>query len=487
MIILYGSQGGTSKEAAKLLQNIIRFGYSKEYICGIQEVDTTVSVMEMNDFEFSRILDIDCIVFVCSTHGNGTEPFNMTRFWNTLKKITHPNFLSHLRFAVFGLGDSSYDFYNYCSKKLYNLLIRLGATPLVRRGCGDSQDKEGWLTDFREWVNQPILKTLVLEDVAPYRSNIDTLFDVEIKNIKLITPKTYENQMIELEMSINGYKTFTPGDCLGVLPRNYNIKEFMVFNNVFSSEIEDLDFNGIPQIIFFSYLYQFILKSDLKIEEEKLRKIGELFQDYSFYYDYILKPKRTIFETLKELDIRLSLEFMIRYIPKISVRYFTLIKRSDSYFVILSIVRYKTILKQERKGLCSEYLKDGLEHLKCRIGKSMIVIKKEKILIICTGAGISMAKALVGFYREKEIVVYYGFRYRDKDCVSVDTTANVKVYYAASRDDKKYVQDVFRENPIENIQDYDIVVSGNSRLNKIVGEMFAEIYGQKISFYCETW
>lgn len=48
-------------------------------------------------------------VFVTSTTGQGDVPANAVTFWKSLlRKKLPPTCLSHLRFTIFGLGDSSY-------------------------------------------------------------------------------------------------------------------------------------------------------------------------------------------------------------------------------------------------------------------------------------------------------------------------------------------------------------------------------------------
>ena len=47
------------------------------------------------------------------------------------------------RYAVFGLGDSSYGKYNWVGKKLSRRLDALGAHAVVERGEGDDQNEWG--------------------------------------------------------------------------------------------------------------------------------------------------------------------------------------------------------------------------------------------------------------------------------------------------------------------------------------------------------
>ena len=133
MIILYASDSNESQQMALLIQN--------KLLNNSNILDNRIScnsTLEISRFEFIKILDIDTIIFVCSTTDNGTEPTPMSDFWKQLTNKNLPNgCLSHLSFAVFGLGDSSTNTYNWCSKKLFNCLIKLGATPILRRGCSD--------------------------------------------------------------------------------------------------------------------------------------------------------------------------------------------------------------------------------------------------------------------------------------------------------------------------------------------------------------
>jgi hypothetical protein len=52
-----------------------------------------------------------------------------------------------MRFASFGLGDTSYPKYNWAHRKLYNRLLQLGAQPICDRGESDEQHPEGYV-DF---------------------------------------------------------------------------------------------------------------------------------------------------------------------------------------------------------------------------------------------------------------------------------------------------------------------------------------------------
>lgn len=56
-----------------------------------------------------------------------------------------------MNFAVFGLGDSSYQKFNFAGKKLYRRLIQLGAKPLMELSLGDDQHSLGVDMAFQLW------------------------------------------------------------------------------------------------------------------------------------------------------------------------------------------------------------------------------------------------------------------------------------------------------------------------------------------------
>lgn len=84
------------------------------------------------------------------------EPDNMQKFWKfLLRKSLPPDSLVKLNFGVIGLGDSSYQKFNFVAKRLHKRLIQLGANPIQPVGLCDDQHDLGigavlfpWLSDY---------------------------------------------------------------------------------------------------------------------------------------------------------------------------------------------------------------------------------------------------------------------------------------------------------------------------------------------------
>ena len=108
----------------------------------------------------------------------------MKKTWRFLLRRSLPaNSLAHLRFSVFGLGDSTYPKFNFVAKKLFKRLLSLGAQPLLPIGLADDQHPLGvdgalapWMETLltslepvfpAQFAQQPIPSTTLLPAVAP--------------------------------------------------------------------------------------------------------------------------------------------------------------------------------------------------------------------------------------------------------------------------------------------------------------------------------
>lgn len=84
------------------------------------------------------------MIFVISTTGSGTEPRDATPLMDSLLRSDLPSDLfDELHYAVFGLGDSSYEKFCWPAKVLDRRLEGLGATRICERGDADDQHALG--------------------------------------------------------------------------------------------------------------------------------------------------------------------------------------------------------------------------------------------------------------------------------------------------------------------------------------------------------
>lgn len=122
----------------------------------------------------------------------------MKKFWKFLLRKNLPSdSLSNLNFGVIGLGDSSYQKFNFVAKKLHKRLLQLGASAIQSAGLCDDQHDLGiggvlspWIEEF--WKKNPLplglkpremrttrWKLLRVSTFAPIDENIDIYGDFE--------------------------------------------------------------------------------------------------------------------------------------------------------------------------------------------------------------------------------------------------------------------------------------------------------------------
>ena len=81
--------------------------------------------------EFSEIDQQNTIWLICtSTYGAGDYPDNLISF---VEQVSQVDDLSHLKYSVIALGDTSYDTYNLAGRNIDALLSQKGAVKVAQR------------------------------------------------------------------------------------------------------------------------------------------------------------------------------------------------------------------------------------------------------------------------------------------------------------------------------------------------------------------
>lgn len=117
------------------------------------KLSATTTVLPIDRYDIMNLPDEKYIIFATSTTGDGDTPEIMKKFWSfLLRKSLASDALAGLNFAVFGLGDSSYEQFNAVGRKLDRRLQMLGARPMNALGLGDDQAPYGYLSALNPWL-----------------------------------------------------------------------------------------------------------------------------------------------------------------------------------------------------------------------------------------------------------------------------------------------------------------------------------------------
>lgn len=217
LTILYGSQTGNAKGVAESIK-------SQALGKGLQ-----VQLLSMSDFKPKQLKKETHLIIVTSTLGEGEPPENAVDLLGQLKAGKLGK-LDGLKFAVLGLGDSSYEFFCQAGKDFDAHLEKAGAERVLARADLD--------VDYRaaaaEWAEQAVsalAATLggvgggsasaapAVAGVATAHSQYDKFnpYLATLSTNQKITGRDSTKDIRHIEISLEGSGiSYQPGDALGV-------------------------------------------------------------------------------------------------------------------------------------------------------------------------------------------------------------------------------------------------------------------------------
>ncbi|OXU28241.1 hypothetical protein TSAR_010767 [Trichomalopsis sarcophagae] len=143
LVVFYGSQTGTGEEfAGRLAKEGIRYKL-KGMVADPEECD-------MEELVNMKSIPNSLAVFCLATYGEGDPTDNAMEFVDWLKNGDAD--LNGLNYAVFGLGNKTYEHYNEVALYVDHRLEQLGANRVVECGLGD--DDANIEDDFITWKDK---------------------------------------------------------------------------------------------------------------------------------------------------------------------------------------------------------------------------------------------------------------------------------------------------------------------------------------------
>jgi sulfite reductase (NADPH) flavoprotein alpha-component len=218
LTIVYGSQTGNAKREAEALSH------------EVQAQGLSVRLLRADAYPVRELANERLLYVVISTQGDGDPPDDAQGFFEFISGRRAPQ-LKELKFAVLGLGDSSYPQFNAIAKKIDARFAELGGTRLFDVGEADvdvasvaAPWRQNALTQARD-----ILKTSnVSATITPLRPAIasslysrEKPYTAELLVNQRITARESEQDVRHLEIILHESLSYEPGDALGVWSRNH--------------------------------------------------------------------------------------------------------------------------------------------------------------------------------------------------------------------------------------------------------------------------
>lgn len=219
LTVLYGSQTGNSRRVAERLAERAR-------AAGLE-----VRLLRTGAYPVRELAQERRLALVISSQGDGDPPDDALGFVEFLTGKRAPQ-LPQLKFAVLGLGDSSYPQFCAVSRRLDARFAALGAQRFAPLGEADvdfeapcASWSDGVLEKARALLGVPAVgagvRAVPLHAVSTAQHDRDRPFAAEVLENQRIVSRDSEREVRHLELSLQGAGlSYQPGDALGVWPRN---------------------------------------------------------------------------------------------------------------------------------------------------------------------------------------------------------------------------------------------------------------------------
>ena len=366
-------------------------------------------------------------------------------------------------------------------------------------------------------------------DPAPYQRNNSRCLNIVLQENRRLTPTAHWQDVRQLSFNSSSFTSYDPGDILTIFPKNPlqdvdTLLDLMGWADIADQEVcftpnksfgrdghyspplvnlestsspmslrklltNNLDINAIPKRSFFAMIAHF---TDDQMQKERLLEfVNPEYVDELF--DYTTRPRRSILEVLQEFDtVKIPWQWAASILPELRGRQFSIASggqlKTDAhghacFELLVAIVRYKTVIKKIREGVCTRYLAALPEgsSLDVALQRGSLGVSKEQtnrpLVMIGPGTGVAPVRSLVwqrlqwgqqiqtrpleptnGSTSENkdvgEMALFFGCRNKDADYFYQEEWNQLRkelplqIFTAFSRDQKHkvYVQDIIREH-----------------------------------------
>lgn len=478
LTVLYGTESGNSETLADLTAKAAK------------GVGFKAKAVNMADIEVAKLKGVENLLVIVSTWGEGDPPETAVDFYEAFMGDKAPE-LKGTRFAVLGLGDTSYEEFCKMGKDFDARLETLGARRVYDRvDCDVDYDD-----DFAKW-HKGALAVLEAEAkpaetaaasapapalaAAPVKYSRKNPFPAELTERFLLNGKGSAKETIHLEFSLEGsgleYET---GDALAVVPHNADdvVEDFI--------NTTRLDPESPVLIKEEEYTLRQALTSQLDITSLSLpviKRYNEIAKDPQL--EKLLDPNnktelqayiygREIIDLLHKFPAKeISADALVGIMRKLPPRLYSIASSPKAHpgevHLTVAVVRYDAH-GRNRKGVCSTYLFERIAEGE----KADVFVTPNKhfkvpadndvpIIMVGPGTGIAPFRAFVEerkeigakgknwlFFGDQHYLTDFLYQTEWQEYLADGILTKLDVAFSRDQKEKVYVQDRMRENSAE--------------------------------------
>ncbi len=471
--ILYGTQTGNSESVANDAAEVAKTH-------GLAPL-----VKSMDEIELSDLSQMEYLLIVVSTYGEGEMPDNAQLLWEAISADAAPK-METTKFSILALGDSSYDQFCQAGIDWDNRLEELGAKRIYDRvdyDIGADELAENWIScvipvmaEGASVVAKPNQESV--SDKPKY--NRKNPFPSKILINRLLTSENSSKETRHYEFSItDSGLTYQAGDALNVVPLNCPELVAEIIKAIGCTGDEDEPVNGELLTLSEALRTRFEIKLPSK---ELLREIANrsgdqelnslLLSDNKDKLATYLWGRDTLDLLLQFPKMEFSAAEFLALLKPLQHRAYSISSSSkmhpDSVHLTVASVRYQSH-NRDHKGVCSTYIADLVdEKSNVKIffspNNSFRVPEDDTLPMIMIGPGTGIAP-FRAFLQERQYRkstgknwLIFGDRNAATDYIYQDeieamqtngVLTRLDLAFSRDQEEKIYVQDRMREHGAE--------------------------------------
>jgi sulfite reductase alpha subunit-like flavoprotein len=479
--VLFASETGTAARVARDFADA----------CTLSHVADAMDDVDLNDVEGMTT------IFFIATCGQGAFPQNGKSFFSALCSRKEA-FSEGTRFAVFGLGDSSYYFFCEAAKKVEKRMLELGAEKILGLGTGDDSAEDGLDGGLHDWLDSvwPALEVPPPAEVphitpvkVEYSSKailrppeeervIHAYFTGDgrgaksvpiLSNLKMCD-EDYNRDFRTIRLNTGEEMPYELGDALEIFPHNDPLK-VSDFLHAYSSDFDErtvvkIHHFGIDGEVSLGALFTYVLDLFGKPSKHFMQQLAtfekdedekKVILDPMFLKQEGKKSGITVADALLRFKAaHPPLPVLLAIIPQIKPRAYSIASAplsSKNVTELLVLIDTWWCDEGERVGLTCDMLrqKTAGDHIWCRMKSGSMDPPAAKQPVLCAGIGSGLAPHMA-FLRDRvraadacepvaRFSLYFGNRKKNEYLYQAEMEAYEKKYEwfrlhtAFSRDD----------------------------------------------------
>ncbi|MEG0869132.1 MAG: NADPH-dependent assimilatory sulfite reductase flavoprotein subunit [Hafnia sp.] len=449
----------------------------------------SVTLVNAGDYKFKQIAQEKLLLVVASTQGEGEPPEEAVALHKYLFSKKAPQ-LTGTAFAVFGLGDTSYENFCQTGKDFDTRLGELGAERLLERADADVDFKaaaEAWRNQIVEVLKQRVPQATPAQAQASVAGSVAQVLSSPYSKESPLTATLAVNQKItgrnsdkdvrhlEIDLGDSGL-SYQPGDALGVWYHNDPDLVEEIIGLVWRTGDEKITLNGQTLTLREALTDHLELTQNTTVIVEKYASLSrderliELLADKHQLQQYA--QTTPLPDMIRQAPADLDAEQLVALLRPLTPRLYSIASAQEEVgnevHITVGVVRYD-VEGRARTGGASGYLADRLEEE----GELRVFIEhndnfrlpanpQTPVIMIGPGTGIAPFRAFIQqraaegaeglnwlFFGNPHFTEDFLYQVEWQRYVKEGVLSRIDLAWSRDQNHKVYVQDKLREQGAE--------------------------------------